>query len=215
MRPLPAGAIVIPSGHEPRYHAFYGSLIRLLPTLPLGCGLKWTQGPDIAFNINHGIEGALVDNPSCEWIWLVGDDHTFEPDIIERLWRHDLAVVAPYVLRRNVPHPTVMFDENGKNIRPEPLQRGLMRVGSVGGAGMLIRRQVIDKIQRPWFGLRGTERQGEDLFFCDQVTAAGMSIHVDLDTWMGHITSMEVWPEFVEGRGWACKYRNSTQAEVV
>ncbi len=210
MKPLPFGTIVIPSGHEPRYHAFTGSLIRLLPTLPAGCSIQWTQGPDIAFNINHGIEKAIG-----EWIWLVGDDHTFDNDIIERLWQHDVPIVAPFVLRRSVPHPTVMFDDDGNSIQPDRLQRGLMRVGATGGAGMLIRRQVIERIKRPWFANRGSERQGEDLYFCDQVRAAGMSIFVDLNTLMGHITSVEVWPKYVDGKGWACEYKNNTQAEVI
>lgn len=210
MKPLPPGTIVIPSGHEPRFHAFYGSLIRLLPSLPAGSAIRQTQGPDIPFNINHGIEHAVG-----EWVWIVGDDHTFEPNIIERLWQHDVAIVAPFVLRRSVPHPTVMFDDAMKNLRPERMQRGLIKVRAVGGAGMLIRRQVFEKIPRPWFANRGVERQGEDLFFCDQVHAAGMSIYVDLDTWMGHITMIEVWPKFEEERGWVCEYKNNTQAEVL
>lgn len=210
MTPLPAGTIVIPSGHEPRFHAFYGSLIRMLATLPPGCTIAWTQGPDIAFNLNHGIARAVG-----EWVWILGDDHTFETNIIERLWAHDLPVVAPFVLRRSVPHPTVMLNEAGESIKPEPYQRGLMKVAKVGGAGMLIRRQVFDKIPRPWFSNRGPERQGEDIAFCERVTEAGMSIYVDLDTPMGHITTIEVWPKFRPDLGWAAEYRNNTQAEVV
>lgn len=210
MKPLPAGTIVIPSGHEPRYHAFYGSLIKLLPSLPAGSTIAWNQGPDIAFNLNHGIARSVG-----EWVWIVGDDHTFEPNIIERLWQHELPIVAPFVLRRSVPHPTVMYDSALKSIKPEQLQRGLMKVFAVGGAGMLIRRQVFEKIPRPWFQNRGSERQGEDLFFCEKVNEAGMSIYVDLDVPMGHITTMEVWPKFRPDQGWAAEYRNNTQAEVV
>ena len=210
MKPLPPGTIVVPSGHEPRYHAFYGSLIRLLPSLPVGSSIAWNQGPDISFNINHGIERSVG-----EWVWVIGDDHTFEPDIIEKLWQHDVPVVAPFVLRRSVPHPTVMFDKDLNSIKPGNHQRGLMQVAYTGGAGMLIRRSVFQIIPRPWFQNRGQERQGEDLFFCEKLAEAGLSLYVDLDTWMGHITSVEVWPLYRKDGGWACEYRNKTAAEVI
>lgn len=182
----------------------------MLPTLPPGCSIAWNQGPDIAFNINEGIARGVG-----EWVWIVGDDHTFDADIIPRLWAHTVPVVAPFVVRRSMPHPTVMYDDDLKSIKPADLQRGLMKVGYVGGAGMLIRRQVIDKIPRPWFQNRGTERQGEDLFFCEKVREAGMSIYVDLDTLMGHITTIEVWPKFMPDKGWAVEYKNNTTGEVV
>lgn len=180
---------MLPTGELSRFPRFMACLLRLMAHTP--CTLAWNVGLDIAFNCNDALRRR---DPWGEWVWVIGDDHTFEPDIIDRLWAHGVDVVVPLVLQRNHPHRTVLYQADGSPIQLEPGQRGLVPVGMAGSAGMLIRESTLIAVGDPWFRIMGSERQGEDLGFCRAVTAAGHRIYCDLDTTIGHIATVEVWP---------------------
>jgi hypothetical protein len=209
------GAIVIPSTEVLRFPAFVGALQRLLVGgAPEGSALFWHQGVDIPYMLNHGIRRMLLD-PALSWVWIMGDDHTFEPDILMRLLAHEVPVVAPLVLRRNSPHRTVAFDEQMKPISFPPDAAGLVPVHAVGNAGMLIRRSVLELIADPWFVNHQPERANEDMAFCKKLRDFGIQPFVDVDTFMGHITPMEVWPYREADGAWRVKVLNKLSMEVL
>lgn len=191
---IPHGTIVLPTGEQSRFNAFHANLERLRERTP--STKRWNAGLDIAFNCNDAIRRRVG-----EWVWIIGDDHTFAPDIIERLWADDVDVVVPLVLQRNHPHRLVIYHADGSPIELEPGQRGLVPVGLAGSAGMLVREHVLTAIGDPWFRIAGTERQSEDIGFCQNVTRAGFRIFCDLDVMMGHIATVEVWPDRNEATG--------------
>ena len=67
---------------------------------------------------------------------------------------------------------------------------GLQRCDAVGGSGLLIRRDVLEKIGPPWFmveyGADGRLALGEDFFFSERLAAAGYDIWVDFDLTQRH-----------------------------
>jgi hypothetical protein len=69
---------------------------------------------------------------------------------------------------------------------------------------MVMRRSVIDRIPEPWFAFGATI--GEDYNFCLKAQAAGCRIFCDLDTRVGHIIPMAVWPHRAEDGSYGVKY---------
>lgn len=215
----PPGIVAVPTGHQPRFNAFFASLARLAGALPKGSVIISTAGPDVTHNINRSILRGLEGCPNAAWAWVIGDDHTFAPTIIDQLWASGVPVVVPFVLKRSAPHTSVLYrrPDNGEmqNLAPTPHQRGLMQIDIAGGAGMLIRRDVLDLTGPPWFRNRGTELQGEDIAFCERLLELGIPLHVNFDAQMGHITPVEIWPVHDPDKGWSVGLRNPASEDVL
>lgn len=216
----PPGIVAVPTGHQPRFNAFFASLARLAGALPKGSTVISTAGPDVTHNINRSIIRGLQAVPGAAWAWVIGDDHTFDPSIVDQLWASNVPVVVPFVLKRSAPHTSVLYHrpERGsemENIAPDPHQRGLMQVDIAGGAGMLIRRDVLDVTGPPWFVNRGSERQGEDIAFCEKLMALNLPLFVNLDVQMGHITPVEIWPVLHPDLGWSVAVRNPASEDTL
>jgi glycosyltransferase involved in cell wall biosynthesis len=191
----PPGTIIICSGELQRYTAFAQSLVSLGP--PPRTKLSWACGVNIAGNLNHAIARA-----KGEWIWILGDDHIFAPDILFRLLAHEVDVVSPLVLMRHRPFAPIVFKSDLPDGTfefwqgPDLPSGGLHQVAAASGAGMLVRRHVLEGIDRPYFELgriKPTE-MSEDLYFYRKVREKGFKVYIDLDTMMGHITPAALWP---------------------
>ena len=202
---FPGGTVGIPCGTVPRYLDFEHSLEGL--RVPFGTHSLRMPGSNVTLNTE-----ALADQMSGEWLWLMGDDHTFEPDILLKLLAHEVDVVVPLCVRRGPPFLSVLYKELDapkgicETYQWEELHKlaGLIPIRGAGTAGMLIRRHVLEAIPKPRFknievvvGLTA----GEDVSFSHRVNEAGLTIWADLDTVMGHIAPVDLRP--VRGKeGW-------------
>ena len=186
------GTIGILSGPFSRYAAF---TIALLNTLkPPDTRLEYTQNTDIVGNMN-----LICRNMRGDWLWILGDDHVWEPDLLARLMAHDVDVVVPLCLTRTAPFAPVVYSgevEEGVYASAHDLPAGeLVQVHAAGSAGMLVKRRVLDAIGDPWFSTDGTG-MNEDLTFCRKVRDAGFDIYCDTSALLGHIGTMTVWPTY-------------------
>lgn len=95
-------------------------------------------------------------------------------------------------------------------------QTGLFPVFACGLAGMLIKREVFDELQPPWFELGQTnpEEVGEDVYFCEKLRASKFAIqtpdgpcavYIDLDTVFGHTSPATAWPTRREDGSWTIR----------
>lgn len=191
----PPGSIVIAASDLSRYSAFTRSLTTLIT--PPGTKTVWGIGSDICKNFNAAIGESLG-----EWIWIMGDDHVFAPDLLIRLLDHEVDVVSPLVAARKWPHPMFVFrhdpekDEMTIVDRGELPASGLHPYDGCSGAGMLIRRHVLARLTAPYYE-PGRVRRGElneDTWLMYKMRQAGAQIWVDFDTRMGHQTPAVVWP---------------------
>ena len=212
------GTVGVVSGDLSRYSIFSMCLVNLLSySGELVSHFDWMIGSNITGNQN-----ALARRMQGDWLWLIGDDHAFMPDILERLVLHDVDVVAPLCLQRSSPYPHVVYegeeedaDEEGTHILHRALPRsGLHEVYAVGGAGLLVKRRVLEAIGEPYYETFG--KQNEDLEFCRKIRNAGFKIHVDCDTPLGHIGNMIVWPHWLEGdeNNWGIRLNVGTDHNV-
>jgi len=161
--------------------------------------LKISQGTLIA---NQRAELSLdAMGEGCTHILFIDSDMRFPQDMIGRLVKHDLDIVATNCARRRMPTgPTAqLYKENGERelVWTMPESTGLQEVGSVGMGVMLIKRKVFEALAEPWFETpwRVDKRGyiGEDVFFCQKAAAAGFKIWIDHDVSkeIGHIGTFE------------------------
>ncbi len=190
------GLVGIIANDSARYSLFSACVTRLQN--PPGTRLEWLIGGDWCGARNTLVEMCLEDGH--DWLWFMDDDHAFPPNFLMRLLAHDVPLVVPVVLQRVAPfRPCVYLDAQGRGEGPRaeviPLPHldgeGLIEAAGGGTAGMLIRREVLEAVESPWFEY-GTV--SEDLLFCDKAREAGFKIHCDLASRLGHITTAVVWP---------------------
>lgn len=195
----PPGLVGVVTGELLRYAQFVTSLHAM--RLPAGSAIGIASGLEVSANCNKLIE-YLLDSDG-EWVLFLGDDQEMLPDTAQRLLEaardHKLDAVCPLILRRTPPWQTVAYMADPA-VDPTPwvptTETGVVEVVAAGTGGMLVRRHVFEKLDKPWFrvGQIDPAHYQEDVEFCARVRAAGFRIGLDLDTPMGHITPMTVWP---------------------
>ena len=209
-RALPSGTVGVIGMDTGRFSEFSMALARL--KLPDGWMI---QG---AFNYDEAhARNALVESFAGEYLFFMDDDHAFAPKTLERLLAHGLDVVAPLCLQRRAPFvptaikgghhlelaPTKPYTE-GRVMLVTPDPPGLYEVDLTGTAGMLVRRSVFDKLERPYFhhgdDADGTHRPS-DTNFCKALTAAGVPIYVDTAVTLTHFNVAGFTPRW-DGRRW-------------
>lgn len=70
------------------------------------------------------------------------------------------------------------------------LPPALNDVQEIGGCGLhfcMIRRDVVEAVEKPWFEKVDVTGAGEDFYFCRKVKAAGFPIYADFSVHTGHI----------------------------
>jgi GT2 family glycosyltransferase len=170
--------------------------------IPPGSSLITSEGTAISFQRNAAVEHLLA-NPELAWLWFLDDDHLIPPATCATLLAHNLPIVGGlYYTRRDPLRLTAMRlsrDEAGRPsafhpLKP-PLKPGLHQVDGMGMGCTLIRREVFEKVENPWFladqyGLQN----GEDFYFCLKAGDAGYKIYVDSSVRIGHLTTMAIRP---------------------
>ncbi len=160
-------------------------------------------GEAIAVALRHtAARAAVMTDPGVrriEWIWLLHDDCEPAPETLERLLRaasrdRSVVVLGPKVLdgsdRRVLREVGVAIDRAGRRVtgvEPGEIDQGQhdhnRAVMAVGSAGMLIRRDV-------WDRLGGFDPRlklfRDDVDFCWRVHAAGLRVQVVTDAVLYH-----------------------------
>jgi hypothetical protein len=215
-RIVKSGTVGVISGDLARYSMFSMCLINLLSySGELVSHFDWMTGSNITGNSNE-----LAKRMEGDWLWMIGDDHAFQHDLLEKLVLRDVDVVVPLCLQRSSPYPHVVYegeqedaDEEGTHILHTSLpSSGIHEVYAAGNAGMLIKRHVLDAIGEPYFETFG--KQNEDLEFCRKIRNAGFKIHVDCDALLGHIGNMIIWPLWSDDYGWGIRLNVGAEQNV-
>lgn len=195
------GMIAVLCGEMMRYAHFFMTFMVL--ERPEGTRPFIEPGLDIFKQCNDAIDAAR--QAGSEWLWIMGDDHVFDSNILMRLLAHDVDVVVPHCLQRSAPFNPVVYKgelEDGRHeVYVDLPEHGLTEIYAAGSAGMLISKRVIDAVPaKPFTSSRG--HINEDLEFCRHVREAGFQIHCDVDTPLGHVGTMWCQPRYEPGHGW-------------
>src|SRR5262245_35175940 len=82
------GTIGVMSGELLRFASFGVALSWMQK--PAKATMVWKFGNDLVGNAN-----ALCREMVGDWLFIMGDDHTFFPDVLMRLLQHDVDIVVP------------------------------------------------------------------------------------------------------------------------
>lgn len=136
-------------------------------------------------------------------LWFMDDEHAFHDQMLEQLLSHDLPLVSPLCCTTQAPFPLATYAGNEGPLRFLPLGAdetpgmGVVELEAGGCAGMLIRRDVLESLEEPWFEYAA---RSEDVIFCEKAKAAGFTLYADLACRLGHITTAVVYPEIADDR---------------
>ena len=191
---FPAGTIILAAGMQPRFYDFQISMERL--KVPAGTRWLIERGCDITKNFNDGVKRA-----TGEWLWFMGDDHSFHDDMLLRLLKWHVDVVIPPTPCKTVPWlPCIMRGRGSLDVWEPTMplytwaelsKPGLMAlpVGDfIGQAGMLVKKSILDSWDPPWFraGQQDPGQLQEDMTFCRELQLRGHTIWIDCDQILDH-----------------------------
>jgi hypothetical protein len=204
------GTIALPTSEIGRFTMF---MVCLAGTQqPPNTHLSIMASASVTENLNAVIRGLDDEH---EWVWILGDDHTWRNDcltvLLNTMDEHpEVDVLVPLVVKRNPPWHLVVFQEAGEHDdgmarwRPfgweEIPEQGVFEVDAAGSAGMLIRREVLDAIGDPWFRSSGGVVLNEDVTFCADARKLGYRVFATADATMGHLGIFNVRPMHRGGR---------------
>jgi len=148
----------------------------------------------------------------CTHIIFMDTDQVYhDQDLIPRLMAHNKPIVGGKVHRRWPPFEPIL-QRGGEHVPDAEIESGgLVEVDATGTGCLLIRMDVFDQIDEPWFAITRDERDqvtcGEDIGFCKKAIAAGLKIFVDCSVNIGHLSTLQVcdatyqmWKKFKGGK---------------
>jgi len=98
----PAGTIGIYTDHIARFSDFTVSITGL--DVPQGTVMRWSRGVYLAYNTNE-----FIRNMTGEWLFLMDDDHRFDPNLLTQLLDHNVDVVCALTSKKFPPYPPVIY----------------------------------------------------------------------------------------------------------
>jgi hypothetical protein len=149
----------------------------------------------LIFNGNYPIDLArnqiaegILSEPSFTHLLFVDSDNitTSPPDVneaISRLLKHDIPIVCGLYRLKTPNYPfSIAFSPDAANDR-------LFEITGCGMGFCLIKREVFEKVPRPWFEYKddGVELVGEDVYFCEKARASGYKVFADPTILLSHI----------------------------
>lgn len=201
--------VALVTGEHIRRADFLPSFIGLMR--PEGSVTSTVSGQSPASNRNTIIKQALEND--CTHIFFMDDDMIFPPDTLLKLIEHKKDIVSALYLNRGFPHRPVFFDrayENGycKYFSLTEGITGLIKGVNCGLGAVLISTEVFKKLEPPYIRLGEIEKDGwcDDVGFFNRCREAGYDVYCDLDAPVGHLGSMTIWPEKLNGK-WMTTYK--------
>jgi len=135
---------------------------------------------------------ALKD-PKVTHLYFMDSDVVPPENTLKRLYDYDLPIVAGLYPMRVNEEDTWSFKGDSERKayggwwpRSVPLPDGLTEADAIGGSTLLVKREVFEKLERPWFKIvyKAIENghaydEGEDEYFSRIARQAGYKIMVD------------------------------------
>jgi hypothetical protein len=131
----------------------------------------------------------------ADFLIMIDDDMVFQPDAALKLMARDVDVVGCVAFKRRADYDPCVYMKKEGNYIPI-LPQSFQEVDVVGSSGLMIKREVLEKIPYPWFET-GIDKEGKrfqkgnhfsvDFDFCLKAKDAGFKIFADPEVQFGHI----------------------------
>lgn len=148
--------------------------------LPIGLSLVYTARERASETMLQGDYDALL---------FVDSDMVCPMDMLVRLVEADKDIVSGLAFKRFKPYEPCIFKrcDRKKADFYFDYPKGLTEIQGVGMACTLIKREVFEKVPKPWFFPE--PNIGEDLAFCIRAKEQGFKIYCDTTLICGHCTT--------------------------
>src|SRR5262245_28673047 len=80
-----------------RFHDFMASLMNMTRYMKDRAIYSYLPGVNVTQNCNSACEQLLESE--ADYLWFIGDDHIFAPNIIDELMKHRVNVIVPHCLK--------------------------------------------------------------------------------------------------------------------
>ena len=139
-----------------------------------------------------------MQNVKADYVLFLDSDMVPPHDIIEKLVNHDKEIITGMAFKRTPPFQPCFYTKCSitKDFQPileSPIEfpdKGLLEIEGTGMACTLIKKEVFDKIEKPWFF--PAPNIGEDLTFCLKAKKQGIKMYVDLSVNVGHVGTYSI-----------------------
>lgn len=144
----------------------------------------------------------------CTHILFLDADMIYPPQFLPDLFKllEEGADLAGGLCYRGYPpyNPLLWHLTEERQLRPfEDYNFGdVVEVGATGAACLLVKKEVFDGLERPWFRIQTEEktengvtkviRRGEDTYFTRRATSAGFKIRINTAYDIGHLRELAV-----------------------
>ena len=133
----------------------------------------------------------------CDYMLWLDADMLYPRDFPEILMKHvdnGKSIVGGIMLNRKDAQNNAWRIEDDKKERITELNQGLVRVDAMGFGGVMMKPEVFDKLEKPYFSIIfDKEREvGEDWYFFDKCKEKGIDVWCDTDTDVGHLLLVPV-----------------------
>lgn len=133
----------------------------------------------------------------ADYLLMIDDDMICPTSMFERLFAHDVDIVAPLAFMRKHPHYPVIYTVRegydpisqssyftNLSVKTYPKDE-LVECDAVGFGAVLIKMDVFRALPRPWFAT--WSRVGEDIGFCHAAKKHGFRVFMDTSVKLGHL----------------------------
>ena len=131
-----------------------------------------------------------------KFLMMIDDDHEFNPDLAIRLMEHNVDVVGALAFKRRPGYEPCVYKIKPEDKKNYPiLPKVFQEVDVVGTGGIMIKREVLEGMQFPYFYTEYDENNvhwSVDFRFCQNAKKQGFKIFVDPDAMLSHIGDPEI-----------------------
>ena len=169
--------------------------------------LEAGRGGDVAEKRDTQVKMGMKEG--CTHFILLDADMIYPPTFLKDLFKtldiHQAHMVGGLCFRGYEPYDPLIWDLDTENLlKPfDDYKFGdIVKAGATGAACLLIKREVFEKLERPWFQIHQEEktvdgkniviRRGEDIYFTRKATTAGFKLLINTDYDIGHLREFAV-----------------------
>lgn len=157
----------------------------LPPDTELGVKTFNKTQSSIVHTARNNLAQEAIDS-DCTHILFLDDDMLFPMNTFSALLTADKDIVAANCVTKEWPPRTTANKIGGGKVFTRRSSEGLEEVESVGTAVMMIKREVFEKLPKPWFdnewiNVEENKFTGEDRYFCYKAREHGFKVYIDHD----------------------------------
>jgi cellulose synthase/poly-beta-1,6-N-acetylglucosamine synthase-like glycosyltransferase len=201
------GVIGITCPEHARYSKFAASVANL--NRPEGWHVKYAIGASVAEGRNQIIRHALGLN--LDYVFFLDDDLLMGREALLTLLSTEQDAVVGLSFQRYQHFAPLWFHTFGSSgeirihMEQIPPPGTLLPIAWATAGGVLVSTKALRQMPDPWFrvGLHGNaDNINEDLDFYMQLSEAGVQLYGCSSVIFGHMSQMDVWPNYDAENGW-------------